>query len=228
MRNIPQKKIISRKKENEGEYEKLVPVQQLFLQLQKLNQEYRLFTQGQNVLDLGCGGGRNAKYISDQGASIVGVDICEESIKKAKKKYPKIRFHIADVLKFESKELYDLVFSQMVICNVEREEEVKRIFLKIYSLLNNEGRFFLSNADINTHFSNGDFIKHTFRSPIKNGDAMQVQLLREDGSYSKPWINYEWKERKLIKLLKDSGFKEIITNNSMRDKGYYFIIAKKT
>lgn len=227
MRNIIQKKIISSKKENVSEYEKLIPVQQLFIQLQKLNRRYRLFTQGKNVLDLGCGEGRNTKYISDQGASVAGIDICKEGIKNAKKKYPKIKFYAADILRFKNKELYDLVFSQMVICNVKREGEIKKIFSKIYSLLNDGGRFFLSNADINTHFLNGNFIKHTFRSPIKNGDAIQVQLLREDGSYSKPWINYEWKEEKLVKLLKDSGFKEIITNNSMRKKGYYFIIAKK-
>jgi len=54
-----------------------------------------------------------------------------------------------------------------------------------------------------------------------------VQLLKGNGGYSDEWVNYVWSEEKLVELLGEAGFKEYEVNNSMREQGYYFIIAKK-
>ena len=48
------------------------------------------------VLDLGCGCGRTTKYLADLGFDVVGIDIVEDMIKKAKEIYPEIKFEAGD------------------------------------------------------------------------------------------------------------------------------------
>jgi len=63
------------------------------------------------VLDLGCGCGRTTKYINDLGFDVLGVDIVEEMISKAKNIYPGIKFEAGDAcnLKYKDNE-FDVVF----------------------------------------------------------------------------------------------------------------------
>ena len=48
------------------------------------------------ILDLGCGVGRTTKYLADKGFDVLGVEIIEDMVKRAKKKYPKIKFEVGD------------------------------------------------------------------------------------------------------------------------------------
>lgn len=48
------------------------------------------------VLDVGCGSGRDARYLSDKGFRIVGVDFSEKLIEIAKGKVPNVQFTVMD------------------------------------------------------------------------------------------------------------------------------------
>ncbi|MEK7478852.1 MAG: class I SAM-dependent methyltransferase [Patescibacteria group bacterium] len=66
---------------------------------------------GSRVLDIGCGAGRTTSYISENGCSVVGVDISEPLIKKAKDLYPDIDFRAMDARKLDFKDnVFDTVF----------------------------------------------------------------------------------------------------------------------
>lgn len=79
---------------------------------------------GERVLDLGCGTGVLTAEIAGRGAKIVGVDLSEEMIAQAKKKFPDLKFEVADAraLKFEAE--FDAVFSNAVLHWIPDAEQV--------------------------------------------------------------------------------------------------------
>src|SRR5580658_5378261 len=56
---------------------------------------------GMSLIDIGCGPGRDAKFWSDRGAHVTGVDICPEMIARAKLDYPDLQFQLGDILTLE-------------------------------------------------------------------------------------------------------------------------------
>ncbi len=55
----------------------------------------------QKVMELGCGLGHYTKKIADLGVDVLGVDVSETAIRKAKLNYPKCNFVVGDILDFE-------------------------------------------------------------------------------------------------------------------------------
>lgn len=55
-----------------------------FLKFLKKDQKYKL--DGKNILDLGCGTGRNANYLTEEGNSVVGIEISQTALKLAKER----------------------------------------------------------------------------------------------------------------------------------------------
>jgi len=51
---------------------------------------------GERILDLGCGTGALTAEIAARGAEVLGVDRSEEMIAQARKKFPSLRFEVAD------------------------------------------------------------------------------------------------------------------------------------
>jgi ubiquinone/menaquinone biosynthesis C-methylase UbiE len=65
------------------------------------------------ILDVACGLGGTAKYVQEQNwGRVVGVDIEAEAIKYAKKTYPEVEFHVADVVKVHEvlQQKFDLIY----------------------------------------------------------------------------------------------------------------------
>ena len=63
------------------------------------------------ILDLGCGCGRTTKYLFEKGYDVTGVELAENMVKEAKRKFPEIKFEVGDAcnLKFPD-ESFDIVF----------------------------------------------------------------------------------------------------------------------
>src|SRR4030042_7075027 len=53
------------------------------------------------VCDLGCAAGACSKYISDAGLEVIGIDFAEKMIAAAKKKAPKVKFIVMDILNLD-------------------------------------------------------------------------------------------------------------------------------
>jgi SAM-dependent methyltransferase len=53
--------------------------------------------QAQSVLDIGCGTGGNLPFLKTYGASVIGLDMSEEAIALARKKFPEADFRKGDV-----------------------------------------------------------------------------------------------------------------------------------
>jgi SAM-dependent methyltransferase len=50
------------------------------------------------ILDVGCGTGHHVNSLANKGYKIVGIDLSESMIKKAKETYPKLEFRVSDAL----------------------------------------------------------------------------------------------------------------------------------
>ncbi len=90
------------------------------------------------ILDLGCGTGDLTNLIHLEGATVMGTDFSEEMIRKAKEKYPSIKFTVEDARDFDYKESLDAVFSNAALhWMLEKESVIK----SVYKSLKKGGRF---------------------------------------------------------------------------------------
>jgi len=77
------------------------------------------------VLDIGCGGGQDSKFLSDSGCSVLGIDVSKEMIRLAKKFAPKTNFKIADVMKLSTSIKYDGIWCCRVFHHISIDEQDK-------------------------------------------------------------------------------------------------------
>ena len=94
----------------------------------------KLFSKGNLILDVGCGGGRDAKFFNKKGLEVVGIDTSSVMIKLAKKEVPKANFQCINLLNIKfKKDMFDGVWAQAVLLHLKRKDIPKalKIFYKI-------------------------------------------------------------------------------------------------
>ena len=98
-----------------------------------------------NVLELGCGTGKNTVWLLKKAERIVGIDFSEEMLKKAKEKIAskKVEFKKADLTKAWNieKQFADLITSSLTL---EHISDLNHIFEQAYQKLKENGIFFIS------------------------------------------------------------------------------------
>lgn len=96
------------------------------------------------ILDLGCGFGSICKYLNeDDFSSLLGVDLSDTAIAKAKKKkYSNTNFIVADIQKFETNEKFDIIILNEVIYYLDDYLETLSRFSKFFK--NENGYFIIS------------------------------------------------------------------------------------
>ena|SRR3989344_5542852 len=96
-----------------------------------------------NVLELGCGTGRDAKEILKRTNRYLGVDISESMLDIARRKVPRGKFKVKDISGFMLPSNLDMVFAFASLFHLNHAE-LKSIFKKIYHSLNHGGIFYIS------------------------------------------------------------------------------------
>ena len=86
---------------------------------------------GNTLLDVGCAAGIETKLFSDKGLSAEGVDINEELIDEASRKFPELNFRVgnAEVLPYQDSS-FDIVFSINTLFYTDIEKSLKE-FLRV-------------------------------------------------------------------------------------------------
>ena len=97
------------------------------------------------VLDLGCGTGYPAaKFFSEKGYEVMGVDISERMLKIAKGVVPDGKFIKKDMTKINfPKNSFDIIVSFQSILHIPKNEQ-KKLLQKVYEILNPEGKILIS------------------------------------------------------------------------------------
>ena len=122
----------------------------------------------QNILEIGCGNGRDSKYFSSKGHHVTGLDRSAEAIELCKNLYSSdepIEFFygtITDIAKTNKKQ-FDLIYSRFVIHAMSLNEELEMLKIS-YKLLNKNGQLFIECRSTNDPLSQkGEILSHTER-----------------------------------------------------------------
>ena len=99
-----------------------------------------------NAIDIGCGGGRYAKYLSNKNIKVTAIDKNIDMFKYCKEENIKnIEFKIENMDNLQEKtESFDLALSIGVIHNSTNISEYKKAFKEIYRLLKKDGYAIIS------------------------------------------------------------------------------------
>jgi trans-aconitate methyltransferase len=95
------------------------------------------------VLEIGCGNGRDAEYILKFSKSYLGIDYSSKFIELCKEKVPNGNFIINDVEEYIFPNNLDIVFAFASLLHTPKEK-LKEIFHKVFTSLNAGGIFRVS------------------------------------------------------------------------------------
>ena len=116
--------------------------------LKRNEEELRLMDEivGAKVLDLGCGAGDSLEYLYENGAKeIWGVDISNEQIERAKKRFPYNKGHFFNSPMEEEIPIPNNYFDYIIsICSIGYTSDIKKTFQNVYKYLNDTGAFIVS------------------------------------------------------------------------------------
>ena len=96
------------------------------------------------VLSLGCGTGRELKFLIKNKNKVVGIDIAEKVIEKSKKIEPKAEYHCMDLVKYQDKRKYDYILALNSVMDyiIKKENRIK-VANNCIDMLKKDGRIIL-------------------------------------------------------------------------------------
>lgn len=99
----------------------------------------KLFKKGDTILDVGCGGGRDATFFTNKGFKVVGIDTSSVLIDIAREAEPRATFECGDLLKINfPKDTFNGIWAQAVLLHLKRND-VPKALKKFYSILKKDG-----------------------------------------------------------------------------------------
>lgn len=113
------------------------------LSIKSLEKFSSLLPQNSKVLDIGCGGGQDSKFLSDRGFDVLGIDISREMIKLAHKHDSKIDFKLVDVIDLPASKKFNGIWCSRVFHNIPIKEQIKFI-KKLNTLLAKNGVLYIT------------------------------------------------------------------------------------
>jgi len=148
---------------------------------------------GSRVLDAGCGAGFFAKQLRDRGFEVVGMDLAETGIARARRLWPEIRFEVASVYDNMS-EIFGHQFDAVVALEVvEHLYDPRRFVSRVRESLQPNGKLILS-----TPYHG--YLKNSLIA-LKGGFDTHVSPLWDGGH-----IKF-WSRKTLTALLEEKGFR---------------------
>lgn len=164
---------------------------------EKAEKFFTFIPKGASILDLGCGHGRDAKIFTEKGYKVVGVDLSDVLLEKAKKNAPKADFRLMDIVNMELPEnSFDGVWAIASLLHIEKKD-IPGVAKKVYDILKPDGVWYIS---------------------VKEGEG---EVLKPDKRYNgaeKFWSFF--KKDELESLLRSSNFTILESNVSSSDSSY--------
>lgn len=114
-----------------------------FIQHQRVYDFCKKYIKNKNVLEAGCGSGFGTYRLADYAKNIIGIDVDEFSLNKAKEKFkkPNLSFILGDITSLGLSRKFDVIISLQVIEHIEED-----LFFveKLQSMLETNGLLILS------------------------------------------------------------------------------------
>jgi SAM-dependent methyltransferase len=151
------------------------------------------------VMDLGCAGGWYTKYLLDNGADVIAIDVNKNMVEITKKRTQNkcsiIQADINNGFDFIEDCSLDIVLASLVLHYIKN---IEKAFLEINRILKINGEIIFS-----THHPLMEFIY------FKREDYMAVELLEDEWTMGEERIKVQFYRRPLSKILQpliDNGF----------------------
>jgi len=169
---------------------------------------------GRKAIDFGCGTGRSTRFLQKYGFDIIGVDIAEDMIKKAREIDTKGNYRLIEdggLSQFKDN-AYDLALSLFTFDNIPTMEKKVKIFREIGSLMRSEGRIvnLVSSPKIYINewasFSTEDFPENKY---AKSGD--KVRIIVTDLEDNRPVEDVIWSDEDYQEVYKRAGLELVKT-----------------
>ena len=169
---------------------------------------------GRKAVDFGCGTGRSTRFLQKLGFDVVGVDIAEDMIRKAREidsEGDYLLVEDGDFSQFEDS-AYDLVLSVFTFDNIPTMEKKVKNFREIGRLLKSEGRIvnLVSSPEIYTHewasFSTKDFPENKH---AKSGDKVRIIITAVEDK--RPVEDVVWTDESYQEVFKRAGLELVTT-----------------
>lgn len=177
-------------------------------------------TKGAKVLDLGCGSGRLYELLEEYHPKYTGLDISEELIGLAQRKYPGGKFEVADLTNIKVKNKYDFIFSIAAVHHIPSKTLRDKVISDIKNSLNsggtaivtawyfwNQPKFFNKILSDFFSFKNRSLPFGDFYVPWKN---QKGEILAQ--RYHHAWTAHELKKHGFKILAKKPNLIGIFTN----------------
>ena len=93
------------------------------------------------ILEIGCGEGRDARVVLDEGYNLLATDISPEAISYCKSRFPKYadRFEVLDCLNGDFNGTFDMIYAVAVLHMLVEDEDRKRFYRFIREHLSDNG-----------------------------------------------------------------------------------------
>ncbi len=165
----------------------------------------RYLTDGQQVLDLGCGTGRMIRVLKDFEIDLTAVDISAEQLNYARKeetgKIKKINFIQDDILNLDfPSNSFDLIFCIATFHHLKNKKARLELLEKMKTWLKPKGYLLMTNWNLNQKAYS------KYRNIWKGAGNFMVPYKDNDGQVLANRFYHSFKIKELNQLLKKVGF----------------------
>lgn len=178
------------------------------------------FQDKNNILDIGCATGAYVKALSDEGFNVLGIDLDQDMIKLAKKKYPDLQFKVLDMMDLKD-EKYDGIYC--IGNTLVHIQDINKAITNFEKSLNHKGVLVIQilNYDriLNEKITTLPLIKNDKLTFIRNYEFnkdylnFHTTLVVKDNSYASTTKLYPFRYHDLCNILKNNGFMDINAYN---------------
>ncbi|MCI0415123.1 class I SAM-dependent methyltransferase [bacterium] len=175
--------------------------------------------QGRKAIDFGCGAGRSTRFLKHLGFDVIGLDISESMLTRARERDPQGDYRLVpdgEVGIIEAG-TFDLILSAFPFDNIPSLEKKVKLFRSLKDLLKPDGRIvnLVSSPEVYVHewtsFSTKDFPEN---KKARCGDRVHVVML--DVEDRRPVEDIFWTDEGYREVYDQAGLKVI---NSHRPLG---------
>ena len=203
----------------------------------------KLNPKAKSVLEIGCGTGRYTELFLKKGFAVKATDISKDAVARAKKRAKKAKFHVVSMSSLKEPQIYDVAACLFEVFRYNQTFKLcKETIKRVYKALKPDGLFlcdfgifpvtrkfklkyelkigkkkFVVEETIN---SEGLFDVRTDKVTISDNKKVVEKDMERSSLLRIP-------ESKMVRMLKDAGFKKVKVIKGFREKRNRLFVAQK-